>query len=82
MDLTILLSKQFLLLVLAANLLAWPLAYYYLGEWLGNFAYKINIQVWPFLIAATAVFLAAMITVAYQGIKASTINPIASLNKE
>lgn len=81
-DLTILLSKQFLLLVLAANLLAWPLAYYYLGEWLGNFAYKINIQVWPFLIAATAVFLAAMITVAYQGIKASTINPIASLNKE
>src|SRR5690606_33435872 len=39
-DLTVLLSKQFLLLVLGANLLAWPLAYYYLGQWLNNFAYK------------------------------------------
>lgn len=82
LDLTILLSKQFLMLVLAANLLAWPLAYYYLAKWLSNFAYKIDMQVWPFFVAALLVLLAAMATVAYQGIKASMHNPIASLNRE
>ncbi len=81
-DLTLLLSKQFLLLVMGANLLAWPLAYFYLGRWLNNFAYKIDMQLWPFVSAALLVLLAAMATVAYQGVKASLVNPIASLNKE
>lgn len=81
-NLTLLLSKQFLFLVLTANLVAWPIAYYYLGEWLSNFAYKIDIQVWPFMAAALVVFLAAMVTVAYHGIRAANINPIKSLNKE
>lgn len=81
-NLTLLLSKQFVLLVLAANLLAWPLAYYYLGEWLGNFAYKIDMQIWPFVIAAGLVFIAAVATVSYHGIKASNLDPIKTLNKE
>ena len=81
-NLTTLLSKQFIFLILGANIIAWPLAYFYMGEWLSNFAYKIDISLTPFVTSAGVVLLASILTISYHGIKASSTNPIKSLNKD
>ena len=82
MGILMLLSKEFSKWVLAANVVAWPLAYYALNKWLADFAYRINIGVWPFLTAAVIVLAIAMMTVSYQSIRAATANPIDSLRYE
>jgi putative ABC transport system permease protein len=77
-----LLSKDFLQLVLLANVLAWPLAWYAMHRWLEDFVYRINIGWWIFGIAALAVLLITLLTVSYQAIKAALTNPIKSLRTE
>jgi len=61
---------------------AWPLAYYALNKWLADFAYRTDIGIWPFLIAAVIALAIAMVTVSYQSIRAATANPIDSLRYE
>ena len=76
------LSKEFLILVVLANLIAWPAAYFIMNKWLEDFAYKVQIGMSVFLIAALAVLAIAIITVSFQAIKAAIANPIKSLRYE
>jgi putative ABC transport system permease protein len=81
-ELLIMLSKEFTMLVLIANVIAWPVAYYCMDQWLKDFAYHININWWLFLIAGAAALFIALLTVSYQAIKAATANPVESLQYE
>jgi putative ABC transport system permease protein len=77
-----LLSGEFLKLVLIAFLIASPIAYYLMSEWLKDFAYSTNIGIWIFIVAGFASIIITFITVSYQSIKASLINPAKSLKYE
>lgn len=77
-----LLSKEFTKWVLIANVIAWPIAYYFMNEWLKEFAYRINITLWPFLFSGLIALLIAVLTVSYQSIKAALAIPVKSLRYE
>jgi putative ABC transport system permease protein len=76
------LSVEFFKLVLIANLIAWPIAYYALNKWLQNYAYRIDIGAGPFVLSAFLVLIIALITVGYQAIKAARANPVEALRYE
>jgi len=76
------LTWKFIRLVILANLLSWPIAFLVLDHWLQNFAYRIDIDIWAFLLAAVLSFIIALFTVSYQSIKAALANPIESLRYE
>jgi putative ABC transport system permease protein len=77
-----LLSKDFLKLVFAALILAVPIAWYFMNRWLEDFAYRINIQWWIFIVAAVIAVVIAFITISFQAIKAAVANPVKSLRTE
>jgi putative ABC transport system permease protein len=77
-----LLSKDFLGLVLLANLIAWPLAYWGIYEWLARYAFRITINPWLFIIPSILVFVIALLTVSMQTIKSAKSNPVKSLRYE
>ncbi|WP_162054352.1 ABC transporter permease [Pontibacter pamirensis] len=77
-----LISKDFMKLVLIANLLAWPIAWYAMHQWLNDFAYRIDISTDIFILAATVAFIIAMATISYQAIRAATSDPVKSLRTE
>ena len=77
-----LLSKEFLKWVLIANIIAWPVAYYAMNKWLQNFAYRINIGWWVFVLAGLLALVIALVTVSYQAIKAARANPVDALRYE
>ena len=81
-NITSMLSKQFVVLVLLANIIAFPVAYYFMNKWLQNFAYKVNLNIWTFLFVGTISVLIAFLTISFQAIKASIENPINSLRSE
>jgi len=81
-NLTSLLSKDFLKLVLIANGIAFPLAWWAANKWLQEYAYHINVQWWVFAAAGVSAFLIALLTVSYQAIKAAMTNPVESLRTE
>ena len=76
------LTKKFTKGVIIANIIAWPAAYFLMKGWLENFAYRINISVWVFILSGLSALLIAVITVSYQAIKAATTNPVKSLRYE
>jgi len=80
----VLLSREFARWVLAANIIAWPLAYLVMRGWLKNFAYRIdlNASLWLFPLAGLLALLIAWLTVGYQAFKAARTNPIESLRYE
>jgi ABC-type antimicrobial peptide transport system permease subunit len=77
-----LLSKDFLKLVVIAIILASPVAYYLMNKWLQDFAYKVNISWWIFIVAGALALLIALLTVSFQAIKAAIANPVKSLRTE
>lgn len=77
-----LLSKDFLKLVLIALVLAIPIAWYLMNEWLKDFAYRVNIEWWIFIVAAIIAIIIAFITISTQAIKAAISNPVKSLRTE
>lgn len=77
-----LLSKEFIRLVLIAFVIASPIAWWIMNKWLQNFAYKIHISWWIFLVAGVVAVLLALITVSFQAIKAAIANPVGSLRSE
>ena len=81
-SLLFMLSKEFLKWVLIANIIACPLAYYIMNNWLKDFAYRINITPWIFLLSGLIALLIALLTVSSQAIKAAIANPIKSLRYE
>lgn len=77
-----LLSKEFLSLVLVSVIIATPIAWWMMSEWLKDFAFRIEIKWWLFVIAAVIACLIALLTVSYQAIKAAMVNPVESLRTE
>jgi putative ABC transport system permease protein len=75
-------SKEFTKWVILANAIAWPIAYYMMSKWLENFAYRTNIEIWTFLLAAVLALLIALITITFQVVRAAMANPIDSLRYE
>jgi putative ABC transport system permease protein len=75
-------SKEFMKWVIVSNLVAWPIAYFLIDRWLGNFAYRIGLTPMPFLLSGIAVLLIALITVSSHAIRAAMANPVDSLRSE
>lgn len=81
-QLTFLLNRKFIVLLLIAFVMASPLAYYFLSDWLKDFAYHINIGATPFVFAITLTLAITLLAVSYQAIKAALMNPITTLRSE
>ncbi|QHT70430.1 FtsX-like permease family protein [Rhodocytophaga rosea] len=81
-NITALLSKDFIKLVVLSNLIAWPIAWYMMHKWLENFAYQIPISLWVFALAGILALLIALLTISYQSVKAALANPVRSLRSE
>ncbi|MEM9681337.1 MAG: FtsX-like permease family protein, partial [Bacteroidota bacterium] len=77
-----LLSKDFLKLVVISIVIAIPVACYFMGDWLQNYAYRIEINWWVFAMAGILAIIIAVITVSFQAIKAAIANPVNSLRSE
>jgi ABC-type antimicrobial peptide transport system permease subunit len=77
-----LLSKDFVLLVIIASLIAVPLAWYFLNRWLQNYEYRISISWTVFVVAVFAALFITLLTVSFQAIKAAIANPVKSLRTE
>jgi putative ABC transport system permease protein len=77
-----LLSKDFLKLVTVAIAVASPIAWYVMNKWLQDFAYRINISWWIFIMAGVVALLIALITVSFKAIKAAIANPVNNLRTE
>ncbi len=82
LNIVALLTQNFIKWVLIANLIAFPIAYYAMNKWLQDYAYKIEISWWIFVLAGGIVLLIALATVSYQAIKAAMANPVEALKYE
>ena len=81
-SITALLSKDFLKLVMAAIVMAVPIAWYIMNTWLQNYAYRITIDWWVFAVAGFGVIGISLVTISFQSIKAAIANPVKSLRTE
>ena len=81
-DLVVLLSKDFVKLVLISILLASPVAWYFMNQWLDNFPYRITISWWMFAVAGVLAVVLALLTVSFQAVKAALSNPVKNLRTE
>jgi predicted lysophospholipase L1 biosynthesis ABC-type transport system permease subunit len=81
-SITSLLAKDFIKLALLAIVLATPLAWYAMQQWLADFAYRIDMRWWMFGLAGTAAVLIAMLTIGFQSVRAALTNPVQSLRNE
>jgi putative ABC transport system permease protein len=77
-----LLSKEIIILILVANVIAWPVAYYFMKDWLNSFAYHIDMNVMVYLLSALIAVVISILTVSAQTIKAATSNPAQTLKYE
>jgi putative ABC transport system permease protein len=77
-----LLSKDFLKLVFIAAIIAFPVAWYFMHKWLQDFAYRINMPWWIFIVAGIIASIIALFTISFQAIKAAVANPVKSLRTE
>jgi len=81
-NITTLLSKDFLQLVVISCIVAFPVAWWMMSNWLRNYKYRIEISWWIFLAAGLSAILIALITISFQSIKAAIANPVKSLRTE
>jgi putative ABC transport system permease protein len=81
-NIAVMVSKDFLVLILLAFVIASPIAYYFSHQWLQDFVYRTNISLGVFLMAGIAIILIALITISFQAIKAAVANPVKSLRTE
>lgn len=79
---TTMLSKEFVKLVVIACIIAFPLSYWAMNKWLQDFAYRITIVWWVFALAGFAAIIIAIVTISFQAIKAAVANPVKSLRTE
>jgi ABC-type antimicrobial peptide transport system permease subunit len=77
-----LLAKEFLLLVIISCIIAFPVAWWFMDNWLKDYVYRTTIQWWMFLSSGLAAVLIALIAVSFQSIKAAIANPVESLKTE
>jgi putative ABC transport system permease protein len=78
----LLFSKEYLKLVIVANLISWPIAYYIMNIWLDDFVYKTEVSIWIFVLAGIVAILIALLTVGFQVVRAAITNPVKSLRYE
>jgi putative ABC transport system permease protein len=76
------LTRQFSYWVLLANIIAWPLAFYFLDRWLSNFFYRIAMPYWVFISAGILALMMALITVSYKAYRAATSDPLNAIKYE
>ncbi|RDC58311.1 ABC transporter permease [Pedobacter chinensis] len=81
-ELVKMLNGSFLLMVFIANLVAWPLAYLFVSKWLEGFAYRINISIWPFILAMAISMIITLVTVSIRSYKAAKANTVDALKYE
>jgi len=81
-SITALLSKEFLKLIVIASVISFPVTWYAMNKWLQDFAYRIDIQWWAFVLAGCIALLVAAVTISFQSIKAALANPVKSLRSE
>jgi putative ABC transport system permease protein len=81
-DIVALFSKQYFRLILIANLIAWPVGWYFMNNWLQGFAYRVNISWWMFAISLSAGIIIAFSTIAFKTINAAMANPVDRLRAE
>ncbi|MEW7289336.1 ABC transporter permease [Aquimarina sp. 2304DJ70-9] len=81
-ELALLFSSEFTKLVLISIVLASPIAYFLVDEWLKDFAYRTSIDMWVFIVAALSAFIITMVTVSFQALKAASANPVDNLRTE
>lgn len=74
--------REFTLLIILASIIAVPIAWYMMNSWLENFAFKIEITAWVFIIAILCSVIIAWITVGYKSIKAAVASPVKSLRTD
>ena len=82
LNIVLLLIKDFIKWILIANIIACPVAYYFMNSWLEDFAYRINIRWWIFALSGGIALVIALATISFQAIKAATANPVESLRYE
>jgi len=81
-DIMFMLSRQFSLWVMLSNIIAWPIAFLLVRGWLDNFAYRIELNPWPFILSGGAAWLVAVLTVSIKTGKAALSDPVQSLRYE
>ncbi len=81
-DLIFLLSKDFMTLIIIANIIAWPVVYYTMNAWLQDFVYRIQLGIWPFLLGGVLSLVIALMTVSSQTVRAAISNPVDALRYE
>src|SRR5690606_7841440 len=77
-----LLTREIILLILLANLIAWPVAWYFMNQWLNSFAYRISMGLGGYMLAGLAALLLALLTVSSQALRAAMVNPAQTLRNE
>ncbi len=81
-NITTMLSRDFLTLVILAIIIATPIAWYAMNKWLQDFVYRTTIQWWIFALAGIAAIVIALVTISFQSIRAALANPVKSLKSE
>ena len=81
-NITLLLCREFFLLVLVSNIIAWPVAYFLMKGWLQKYAYRTSLSVFIFVAAMGIALMVAFLSVSFQAIRAATANPVDSLRYE
>jgi putative ABC transport system permease protein len=81
-NIVMLFYKQYFKMVFIANIIALPLAWYFMNNWLRDFPYRVNISWWMFAVSLSAGIIIAFFTIAFKTIRAATVNPIKSLRAE
>ncbi|MFW5943682.1 MAG: ABC transporter permease [Bacteroidota bacterium] len=76
------LSKEVVILIGISTLIAWPIAYYFMNNWLRDFAYRVELSLMTFILASIVAFLVAFLTISQRAYKAATANPAESLKDE
>jgi ABC-type antimicrobial peptide transport system permease subunit len=76
------LSKDFIRLVIIAILVAFPLAWWVMNNWLSGYAYHVKMRAAEFVIAGTAILIITLLTMSYQSIRTALMNPVKSLRTE
>jgi putative ABC transport system permease protein len=77
-----LLASEFTKWIILSSLIAWPLAYYFMNQWLENFAYRTSFSLFSFILSGVIALLVALMTVSFQGLKTALSNPVTSLRYE
>jgi putative ABC transport system permease protein len=76
------LNTSFIVMVFIANLVAWPVAYIFISKWLSRYTYRIELSIWPFVVAMVVSMLVTLITVSLRSYRAAKTNPIDALKYE